>query len=217
MKTRPSDPLTKGVRGVVTRAALSFACASAASLFLNSCAGNVPPPPAPPPTPTPATVPTTAGAETPKAFVRVTGSSLNVRSSPSSSARTVARLPRGARLERRGETGGWVQVALPDGRIGWVSDRYVTADVPCPPDSTEPEVISAPPVAFAEQSGHGRIVLEATVSSAGEVSSVSVKENTTGSADLADAAGNELRAMKFKPFVRACRTVPFVYVYTRNY
>jgi TonB family protein len=217
MKTRSSHPTAGVVPFSRVRTAGFLACVPAAALLLASCAGTAPPAPPPPPTPTPAAAQAAPAPEATGEVVRVTGSSLNIRTAPSSTARTIARLPRGSRLEKRGESDGWVQVALADGRTGWVSGRFVAADLPCPPDSTGPELLSTAPVSFAEGSGHGRVVLEATVSETGEVSTVTVKENSTGSPDLASAAGDELRAMRFKPYVRGCRAVPFVYVYTRNY
>jgi uncharacterized protein YgiM (DUF1202 family) len=182
-----------------------------------ACTATAPPPAVPPPTPTPASAESGATTAGPKAFVRVTGSKLNVREAPQSSARTVAKLARGARVARIGERGDWVQVSLSDGTAGWVSARYVSAETPCQPDTVEPEVATAPPVGFASDSQHGRVVLEATVSRTGEVAAVTVKENTTGSAELAKGAGDELRQMRFKPFIRGCKAVPFIYVFTRNY
>lgn len=191
---------------------------AAAVVVAVGCAGTAPPPAAPPPAPVPVTEPVAEpAAAAPAQYVRVTGSKLNVRESPRTSARTVGKLARGARVEKRGEEGDWLQVVLPDGTTGWVSARYVAAETPCPADSVDPEVLSSPPVGFASDGGHGRVVLEATVSRNGDVSSVAVKENTTGSADLARAASEELQQVKFKPFIRGCRAVPFIYVFTRNY
>ncbi len=190
--------------------------AAAGLLLIAACTATAPAPTAPPATPTP--MPTAAAAApVPPSFVRVTGSRVNVREAPRGSARALAKLARGTRVEKRGEDGDWVQVVLSNGTTGWVNAGYVAPEAPCPPDSVEPEVASAPPVGFASDGGHGRVVLEATVSRAGEVAGVNVKDNGTGSAELAKRAGEELRQMRFKPYIRGCKAVPFIYVFTRNY
>jgi hypothetical protein len=214
-----SDNVSADARFGMGRAATLVAPWLAAGVILTvACAGTAPPPTPPPPEPAPVTAPVGAPAEAaPKQYVRVTGSKLNLRESPRTSARSVGKLARGTRVEKRGEDGEWLQVVLPDGTTGWVNARYVTAEMPCPADSVEPEVLSSPPVAFASDGGHGRVVLEATVSRSGDVAAVAVKENTTGSADLAKVASDELHQVKFKPFIRGCKAVPFIYVFTRNY
>jgi len=212
-----SDGTRDSVGSKARRAMLGGAgWAVAAALVLAACAGTATPPPVTQPAaPEPPRAPAVAPEVT--AYVRVAGSKLNVREAPNTSARTVAKVARGTRLEKRGEEGEWVEVVLASGVAGWVSGRFVTADAPCQPDSVEPEVASAVPVGVASDSQHGRIVIEATVTRAGDVASVEVKENTTGSGNLAEMASAELHQMKFKPFMRACRAVPFIYVFTRNF
>jgi len=175
------------------------------------------PAPAPPEEPAPVVPHAVPPAPPPPASVRVTGSRLNVRESPSTSAPTIARVARGTRLAKRGAQGEWLEVELADGTRGWVHGRYVTSEPECQADSVEPVIVSDPVVAFVESAAHGRIVLEGTVSKSGEVVAIEVKENETGSPELAELAAGELRQLRFAPFVRNCRPVSFIYVYTRTY
>lgn len=206
--TRTEDVRRVGAAGVA---------ALLAAVMLAGCASAPPPEALPPPLPQTAPEPASPPPETSRVWLRVTGSRVNVREAASTSARTVAKAQRGTRLEKRGEQADWFQVALESGVVGWVSARYVAVETPCPPDSTEPEVVSAPPVGFAADGPHGRVVLEATVAETGEVRTVEVKENSTGSAERAQTAAVELRQVKFQPFFRGCRAVPFIYVFTRTF
>jgi hypothetical protein len=187
-----------------------------ACLMVNGCAS------APPVTlPSPereAVVPEAVPPEPPPpVYVRVTGSRLNVREAPTTSAKTVAKVARGTRLAKRGEQGDWLEVELVDGSRGWVHGKYVSTEPECPADTVEPVLLSEPVVGFVEGARHGRIVLQGTVSKTGDVGAVEVKENSTGSPELAALATDELLRMRFAPFVRKCRPVAFIYVYTRTF
>jgi TonB family protein len=63
----------------------------------------------------------------------------------------------------------------------------------------------------------GRVVVEGSVDPSGKVTAVKVTENSSGSPELAEAAKSELMLMTFTPAVKNCRTVPFTYVYARNF
>ena len=198
------------------RTVLTGALAVALACFvLNGCASA--PPPAPPPEPVPVVPEALPPAPPPPVYVRVTGSRLNVREAPATSARTVAKVARGTRLALRGGQGEWLEVELADGSYGWVHGKYVSAEPECPADTVEPVIVSEPIVGFVEGAQHGRIVLEGTVSRSGDVGTVEVKENSTGSPELEVLVADELRRIKFAPFVRKCRAVPFIYVYTRTF
>ena len=158
-----------------------------------------------------------AATPAPPAYLRVSASRLNVREAPSATARALAKVSRNTRLIRLGGAGEWVEVQLADGARGWVHGKYVAAEPECPADSVAPTLVSEPVVAFVEGAGHGRVVVEGTVAKSGEVVAVAVKENSTGSTAAESAAVDELRRMRFAPFVRNCRPVAFVYVYTRTY
>ena len=178
---------------------------------------SAPPPVPPPPDPAPVVPEAVPAAPPPPVYVRVTGSKLNVREAPATTARVLARSPRGTRLIKRGEEGDWLEVELADGTRGWVHRGYVSAEPVCAPDSSEPVIISEPVVGFFEGARHGRVVIEATVSKSGDVVAVEVKENTTGSPEQEAVAVEELRRLRFAPFVRDCRPVPFIYTYSRSF
>ena len=204
---RPRFPRAAAVVGIGALCSLLAGCASA--------------PPAPPPPAgdgaAPAAAVAAAPAPAPPAYLRVSASRLNVREAPSTTARAVAKVSRNTRLIRLGGAGEWVEVQLADGAHGWVHGKYVAAEPECPTDSVAPTLLSEPVVSFVEGAGHGRVVVEGTVAKSGEVVAVAVKENSTGSAAAESAAVDELRRMRFAPFVRNCRPVAFVYVYTRTY
>jgi hypothetical protein len=189
-----------------------------ATLFLIAagCA-SAPPQAPPPPEPAPVVPEAVPAAPPPPTYVRVTGSKLNVREAPAPTARVLAKAPRGTRLVKRSEEGDWLEVELADGTRGWVHRGYVSAEPVCPPDSSEPVIVSEPVVGFFEGGRHGRVVIEATVSKTGDVVAVEAKENTTGSPEQEAVAVEELRRLRFAPFVRNCRPVPFIYTYSRTF
>ncbi|HEY8342866.1 MAG TPA: SH3 domain-containing protein [Calditerricola sp.] len=57
--------------------------------------------------------------------VTVTASVLNVRSGPGTNYAIISQVKRNTRLTVQKKQGGWLQVRLPNGRIGWVSEQYV--------------------------------------------------------------------------------------------
>ena len=153
----------------------------------------------------------------PQEYVRVTGTRLNVREQPATSAAAVARVKKGERLAVLGRDGGWVRVQLPDGATGWVHGKYVRSDEPCMPERATAELLSGVPLSFTEGSSIGKVVLEATVDATGSVASTKVVQDTTGIPELVQRAESEARALKFSPPVHNCRPVPFIYTFTRNF
>lgn len=178
---------------------------------LAACKTAAPPPP----------VPVVPAAEVepapPQEYVRVTGSRLNVREQPTTSAATVARVKKGERLEVLGREGDWVRVALADGATGWVHGKYVQSDQPCTPDKATADLLSGVPLSFTEGQSVGTVVLDANVDATGSVVSTKVVRDTTGIPELVQRAESEARELKFSPPVRNCRPVPFIYTYTRNF
>jgi len=188
----------------------------AVSVFfgLAGCKTAAPPPP---PVPVPVVPAAEARPTPPQEYVRVTGSRLNVREQPNTSAAAVARVKKGERLAVLGRDGEWFQVRLADGATGWVHGKYVRSEEPCTPDKATAELLSGVPLSFTEGSSVGRVVLEATIDATGSVASTKVVQDTTGIPELVQRAESEVRALKFSPPVRNCRPVPFVYTYTRNF
>ena len=188
----------------------------AVSVFfgLAGCKTAAPPPP---PVPVPVVPAAEARPTPPQEYVRVTGSRLNVREQPNTSAAAVARVKKCERLAVLGRDGEWFQVRLADGATGWVHGKYVRSDEPCTPDKATAELLSGVPLSFTEGSSVGTVVLEATIDATGSVASTKVVQDTTGIPELVQRAESEVRALKFSPPVRNCRPVPFVYTYTRNF
>ncbi|MDP5306805.1 SH3 domain-containing protein [Paracoccus spongiarum] len=82
-------------------------------------AGAAPAPVAPPP----------AGATGP--ILYVTGSRVNFRAGPSTGDRVIGALDGGAAVEALGPTdGAWVNIRDRDGRIGYISGQFLSADAP---------------------------------------------------------------------------------------
>ncbi len=173
---------------------------------------------APPPAPAPVeATPGPGAAAAPEETVRVTGSRLNVRSEPTTSAATVAKVRRGEKLAVLARDGEWVQVRLADGATGWASARYVANERPCAADKAGAELLSDVPLSFRDGAAIGRVVIEAAVDASGSVTATKVVQDTTGTPELVQRAVGEVKGFKFAPPVRNCRPVPFTYTYTRNF
>lgn len=183
-----------------------------ALLVMVSCAA--PPPPRP--------APEVAAPETRSVYV--TASTLNVRSEASARAGVIGQVRRGANLEVVGEEAGWTQVKLAGGEVGWVSSDYVSRNQPgavrrrrgCPADS-DFAFVRSPMPSFSQDGPHGLVVVEATVNTAGDVTSTKVVSNSTGDTALATKAEREIRTAKFSPPVRDCVPRAFIFTYKRTF
>ena len=154
-------------------------------------------------------------AAPPPVYVRVTGSSLNVREGAGTSFKVVGTTKKGERLLVLGEDGKWLRVQRTPEQEGWVHGMYVKPEKTCPPDKNTAEILNQPDVVL--RPAGARVVLEATVSALGFVTAVTLVENTTGDDALRREAESELRALRFSPPVRNCKPQPFVYSYTRSF
>ena len=193
------------------RATPAIAAALPLIVLLAACATPPAPPPSAPPVVEPApAAPAPASIET----LTVTAGRLNVRQTPSKQASIVAKVRQGARLEKLGEQGAWIQVRS-EGFSGWVMAQYVRSERLCPPDR-EMEILDEPPAVFGEAT-RGKVVLEAWVDETGTIQSVKVAENTTGESAFAGLAEEDLRKFKFSPPVKRCKPVGFTYIYTRRF
>jgi uncharacterized protein YgiM (DUF1202 family) len=197
-------------------------------LLLVACAT-----PAPPPAPVTAPEPVVQAPEPVQqeerviGTVRVTASSLNVRSAASTEAEVLVQVKRGTSLDVLSEDASWVKVRLASGERGWVAARFVSrgGESPrkrkaprgkCPPDSDY--AFDEPPLlAFSEGGAHGLVVVEANVNAQGRVTSTKLVSNATGDETLAFLAQKELRAATFVPPIRDCLPRAFVFTYRRTY
>ncbi len=181
-----------------------------------SAAPPPPPPPAPPEVVEPVRVPEPPPPP-PPTLVRVTGSTVNVRSESSAGAVIVGKVRKGEKLALLEERSEWYRVGLPGGREGWISARYARKEEPCLPDAA-PQLLNAPPLAFdATGASRGRVVIQAHVAADGAVVSTKVIENSTGDAALAELATAEVKRIRFVAPVRDCRKVAFLYNYSRSF
>jgi TonB family protein len=197
-------------------------------LFAMSCASPAPPPAASP-EPEPVRAP---AAETEKAIgtVRVTASALNVRAEASTTADVVAQVKRGDALSLLSMGDSWSKVRLADGATGWVATRFVeqgsggksatrpktTKKGGCPPDS-DYAFVETPTLSFSDRSAHGLVVVEATVSASGNVTSTKMVSNKTGDESLAFLAEREIKKARFSPPIRNCVARSFIFTYRRTF
>jgi HAMP domain-containing protein len=62
-----------------------------------------------------------------------------LRQGPSAATELLGEIDAGTKLDLLGESGGWRQVRVPDGRVGWVwADHLALGDAPPPKPSPEP-------------------------------------------------------------------------------
>lgn len=200
------------------RRALAAAAAAALAAGLWGCASAPPPPP---PAPEPATAAELAPAPAaPEVSWLVTSKSANVRESASTKAATMARLARGARLTSFEEKDGWLHVKLADTRTGWIRKDLLKKDDGCLPDRRE-VLLTPPMLRMSDGSGapgpKGKVVVEADIDDKGDVSTVRVVKNETGSPERAEMAKREVQGVKFQPPVKKCRVTGFTYVYARTF
>jgi len=198
------------------RRALAAAAALAAGLW--GCA-SAPPPPPPVPEPAPAAEPAPAPPPSEVSWL-VTSRPANVRESASAKATTVARLSRGARLTSFEEKDGWLHVKLADTRTGWIRKNLLKKDNGCLPDRRE-VLLTPPMLRMSDGSGapgpKGKVVVEADIDDKGDVRTVRVVKNETGSPERAEIAKREVQGVKFQPPVKKCRVTGFTYVYARTF
>jgi SH3 domain protein len=56
---------------------------------------------------------------------------ITFRTGPGNDRKIIALLTSGQPVEVMQSSGDWVEVQLPDGKLGWVLNQYLTADLPC--------------------------------------------------------------------------------------
>jgi len=200
------------------RRALAATAAAALAAGLWGCA-SAPPPPPPVPEPAPAAEPAPPPPPSEVSWL-VTSKPANVRESASAKAATVARLSRGARLTSFEEKDGWLHVKLADTRTGWIRKNLLKKDNGCLPDRRE-VLLTPPMLRMSDGSGapgpKGKVVVEADIDDKGDVRTVRVVKNETGSPERAEIAKREVKGVKFQPPVKKCRVTGFTYVYARTF
>jgi uncharacterized protein YgiM (DUF1202 family) len=195
-------------------------------ILLTSCARPPAPvsaPSTPAPPPPSGTQPSSQSTRT----VYVTASALNVREEPSTEADVVVQVKKNAELRVIGTDEAWLKVRLDDGRTGWVAERFVSEQQGqgrqqqagkkrsgCESDYA---FLQTPALSFTEQDAHGLVVVEASVSAKGVVTSTKVVTNKTGDPNAGAVAEREIRSAKFAPPIRNCVPRSFIFTYRRTF
>jgi TonB family protein len=189
--------------------------------------------PAPAPEPVPEPAPAPVAEEKVIGTVKVTASALNVRKEASTDAEVVVQVKKGQQLAVLEEGESWMRVKLENGDIGWVASRFVSrggekaaakgkgrgkskAKSGCPADS-DFAFLETPTLAFSDSGAHGTVVVDATVNTAGKVTSTKVLSNSTGDESLAFLAEREIKSATFAPPIRNCVPRAFIFTYRRSY
>lgn len=154
--------------------------------------------------------------ETPIGMARVTATSLNVRSGPSTSDAIVSSVRRNQRVTLLGRSGEWARVRVASGEPGWVAARYLREEKGCSPDR-DFEVVDSAPLTFSDSGAKGSVIVEATVGGDGVVDATKIISNETGDETLAELAALEVTKMRFKAPVRNCVERKFIYTYRRTF
>ncbi|HUP59495.1 MAG TPA: SH3 domain-containing protein [Thermoanaerobaculia bacterium] len=196
-------------------------------LVVFRCAAPAPEPvPAPPP---PLVVAAAPVEEKVIGIVRVTASALNVRKEASTEADVVMQVKKGQALSLLAEGDSWMKVKLASGETGWVAARFVARDgakvatkkkskgkTSCPADS-DFAFVDTPTLAFSDSGAHGIVIVEANVTTRGNVTSTKVVSNSTGDEALAFLAQREIRSATFAPPIRNCVPRAFIFTYRRTF
>ena len=142
---------------------------------------------------------------------------LVIRAEASDTAAQIATYQNGEAVSILADKGDWVEVRSGSGS-GWAKAADLTdaagmqeqQDNPQPKFRVVPMPISAP-------SAKGEIYIEADVNSDGEVTSVRVITNTTGSEALAHQNAEALKTARFYPIVQDGERRPFKYYHRVTY
>jgi uncharacterized protein YgiM (DUF1202 family) len=147
----------------------------------------------------------------------VRGDGLIVHAKPSDASPVLANFTSGESVSILAKQGEWAEVRMPDGS-GWarISSLSKAVEAQHEEDNATPRFRKAPsPV--TQPSAHGEIIIEAMVNTDGDVTSVKVTRNTTGSDALAFKNSAEIKSAKFEPIVQKGRRREFIYEYRVHY
>lgn len=160
----------------------------------------------------------TTDTRMPIATEYVRGASLPIHAQPSDASPVISTYQNGEAVSVLARKNGWVEVRTVGGS-GWVTPDGLASSTEATAvekDNLTPRFVRAPEP-MSEPGAHGDIVLEAQVSSDGEVMSVRTLRNTTGRVALEARTAAALQRAKFAPMVQHGRRQPFVYEYRAHY
>lgn len=142
---------------------------------------------------------------------------LPVRTHPADSAAVIATYQNGEAIPVLAEKGEWVEVRTGD-RAGWALAAGLTnaEGKKAQEESLEPK-FRVMPLPVTAPGARGDIHIEADVNSDGDVTSVRVLTNTTGSQALGEQNAAALRNAKFHPIIKNNSRMPFKYYHHVGY
>jgi len=156
---------------------------------------------------------------TPISTEYVRGADLPVHAKPDDASPVVTTYQASESVSILSKKGDWVEVRTAFGS-GWAhADALVSGNDLAKSgggDSDSPRFI-IPPEPVAQPGAAGDVVLEANVSSNGDVFAVHVTMNTTGSEGLAARNVTSLQKAKFAPIVKHGQRMPFTYEHRVHY
>jgi outer membrane biosynthesis protein TonB len=159
----------------------------------------------------------TVDTRAPVAVMYVGAPEVNVREQPNDTAAVVATYQNGEALSILVDKGDWVEVRTGD-RAGWAKKEDLTSAEGKAAAEADPQPkFRVVPMPVSAPSSHGEIYIEADVNSDGEVTSVHILENTTGSVALAEQNASALRSAKFYPIVQKGERKKFKYYHRVSY
>jgi TonB family protein len=149
----------------------------------------------------------------------VRGADLKIHAKPDEASPVVTTYQASEAVSILAKQGDWVEVRTAFGS-GWAkaseleSGAEMTKSTPA--DNESPRFIT-PPEPVAQPGASGDVVLEADVSSNGDVFGVRVTQNTTGSPGLAQRNVTALQRAKFAPIIKHGQRMPFTYEHRVHY
>ncbi len=168
--------------------------------------------------------PQPAAAETdtrePIAVQYVRGAELPIHAQPNDASPVVTKYLSSEAVSILSRKGDWVEVRTASGS-GWARAAELAtggemSSSATGSDSAAPRFL-VPPEPVSQPGASGEIVLEADVSSNGDVFAVRVTRNTTGSEGLAQRNVAALQKAKLAPIVKHGQRMPFTYEHRVHY
>ena len=158
----------------------------------------------------------------PIAVEYVRGAEVAIHAKPDDASPVVTRYMASESVSVLSKKGEWVEVRTAFGS-GWAHASELapaaetTASESGGGTGEAPARFIVPPEPVTQPGASGDIILEADVSSSGDVFGVRVTENTTGSPGLAQRNVDALRKTKFAPIIKHGQRMPFTYEHRVHY
>ena len=149
----------------------------------------------------------------------VRGAEMEIHAKPDAASPVVTKYVASEAVSILSKQGDWVEVRTASGS-GWAKASELASGSEIAAgaggDSTSPRFI-VPPEPVSQPGASGKLVLEANVSSSGDVFGVRVIANTTGSEGLAARNVAALQKAKFAPIIKHGQRMPFIYEHRVHY